>query len=57
MPALVAARFNPDFSAMYQTMTARGKPPKVDLADQDGYSSMTRLPWLKGFKLFDLYQS
>ena len=57
MPALVAARFNPDFSAMYQTMTASGKPPKVDLADQDGYSSMTRIPWLKGFKLFDLYQS
>lgn len=31
MPALVAARFNPDFAAMYQTMTARGKPPKVAL--------------------------
>ena len=31
MPALVAARFNPDFAAMYQAMTARGKPPKVAL--------------------------
>ncbi|WP_127143871.1 IS110 family transposase [Pelagibacterium montanilacus] len=31
MPALVAARFNPDFSAIYQAMTARGKPPKVAL--------------------------
>lgn len=31
MPALVAARFNPNFAAMYQTMTARGKPPKVAL--------------------------
>lgn len=31
MPALVAARFNPDFAAMHQTMTARGKPPKVGL--------------------------
>jgi transposase len=31
MPALVAARFNPDLAAMYQAMTARGKPPKVAL--------------------------
>ncbi|MBU2649271.1 transposase, partial [bacterium] len=31
MPALVAARFNPDFAAMCQAMTARGKPPKVAL--------------------------
>jgi len=29
MPALVAARFNPDLKDKYQTLTARGKPPKV----------------------------
>lgn len=31
MPALVAARHNPDFSAKYQALTAAGKPPKVAL--------------------------
>lgn len=31
MPALVAARYNPDFSAKYQALTAAGKPPKVAL--------------------------
>lgn len=31
MPALVAARFNPDFAAMYRDLTARGKPAKVAL--------------------------
>lgn len=31
MPALVAARFNPDLSAKYQTMIKRGKPAKVAL--------------------------
>lgn len=31
MPALVAARFNPDFAYTYEAMTARGKPPKVAL--------------------------
>ena len=29
MPALVAARFNPDFRDKYKEFTARGKPPKV----------------------------
>lgn len=29
MPALVAARYNPDFASKYQTLTAAGKPPKV----------------------------
>jgi transposase len=29
MPALVAARFNPDLKDKYQQLTARGKPPKV----------------------------
>ena len=29
MPALVAARFNPDLREKYQEFTARGKPPKV----------------------------
>lgn len=29
MPALVAIRFNADFKAKYQAMTAAGKPPKV----------------------------
>jgi transposase len=32
MPALVAARFNPDFACKYEAMTARGKPPKVALS-------------------------
>lgn len=31
MPALVAARFNPDLKDKYQAFTARGKPPKVAL--------------------------
>lgn len=31
MPALVAARFNPDFAAKYDNLKARGKPPKVAL--------------------------
>ncbi|MEZ6001212.1 IS110 family transposase [Hyphomonas sp.] len=31
MPALVAARFNPDFATKYEALTARGKPPKVAL--------------------------
>jgi transposase len=31
MPALVAARFNPDLKDKYQDFTARGKPPKVAL--------------------------
>lgn len=31
MPALVAARFNPDLKDKYQEFTARGKPPKVAL--------------------------
>ena len=31
MPALVAARFNPDLKAKYQAMIAAGKPPKVAL--------------------------
>jgi hypothetical protein len=29
MPALVAARFNPDLKAKYQQMLAAGKPPKI----------------------------
>jgi transposase len=29
MPALVAARFNPDLKAKYQALIAAGKPPKV----------------------------
>lgn len=29
MPALVAARYNPDFAAKYDDLKARGKPPKV----------------------------
>lgn len=29
MPALVAARFNPDMTAKYRAMTKAGKPPKV----------------------------
>jgi transposase len=29
MPALVAARFNPDLRDKYKEFTARGKPPKV----------------------------
>lgn len=32
MPALVAARFNPDLKCKYQAMLAAGKPPKVALA-------------------------
>ena len=31
MPALVAARFNPDLKATYDTLTAAGKPAKVAL--------------------------
>ena len=31
MPALVAARFNPDLKRTYQAMTAAGKPAKVAL--------------------------
>lgn len=31
MPALVAARYNPDFAAKYEALTARGKPPKLAL--------------------------
>ena len=31
MPALVAARFNPDLKAKYQAMIAAGKPAKVAL--------------------------
>ena len=31
MPALVAARFNPDLKAKYQALLAAGKPPKVAL--------------------------
>ena len=31
MPALVAARFNPDLKRKYQAMIAAGKPPKVAL--------------------------
>jgi len=29
MPALVAARFNPDLKARFNALTAAGKPPKV----------------------------
>jgi len=29
MPALVAARFNPDLKRKYQAMITAGKPPKV----------------------------
>ena len=29
MPALVAARYNPDFTEKYKALTAAGKPPKV----------------------------
>jgi transposase len=29
MPALVACRYNTDFKAMYQRLTAAGKPAKV----------------------------
>lgn len=29
MPALVAARFNPDLTSFYNRLTAAGKPPKV----------------------------
>jgi transposase len=29
MPALVAARYNPDLKAVYQRLVAAGKPPKV----------------------------
>ncbi len=31
MPALVAARFNPDMRIIYQRMMAAGKPAKVAL--------------------------
>lgn len=31
MPALAAARFNPDFSQTYNNLTRRGKPPKLAL--------------------------
>ncbi len=31
MPALVAARFNPDLQQKYQTMIQAGKPAKVAL--------------------------
>ena len=31
MPALVAARYNPDLRQKYQTMIQAGKPPKVAL--------------------------
>lgn len=31
MPALAAARFNPDLRETYQTLTRRGKPPKLAL--------------------------
>ena len=31
MPALVAARFNPDLKRKYQAMIAAGKPAKVAL--------------------------
>lgn len=31
MPALAAARFNPDLKAVYTSLTARGKPPKLAL--------------------------
>lgn len=29
MPALVAARFNPDLKCFYDRLTEAGKPPKV----------------------------
>lgn len=32
MPALVAARFNPDLKAKYDQLRANGKPPKVAIA-------------------------
>ena len=31
MPALVAARFNPDLKTVYQRLISAGKPPKVAL--------------------------
>ena len=31
MPALVAARFNPDLKAKYNALRTAGKPPKVAL--------------------------
>lgn len=31
MPALVAARYNPDLKAKYQSLIASGKPAKVAL--------------------------
>ena len=31
MPALVAARYNPDMKAKYHKLKAAGKPPKVAL--------------------------
>lgn len=31
MPAIVAARYNPDLKAQYERMKAAGKPPKVAL--------------------------
>ena len=31
MPALVAARFNPDMKAKYKQLTSAGKPAKVAL--------------------------
>jgi len=31
MPALAAARFNPDLNQTYKSLTARGKPPKLAL--------------------------
>ena len=36
MPALVAARFNPDLKAKYQHLIAAGKPPKVALTAENG---------------------
>ena len=32
MPALVAARHDPDLKRKYEALVARGKPPKVALA-------------------------
>jgi transposase len=31
MPALVAARFNPDLKAIHERLISAGKPPKVPL--------------------------
>jgi transposase len=48
MPALVAARFNPDLKAKYQALTQAGKPPKLAHHGRDAQAPPARQRPLAG---------